>query len=102
MRPWSAHAEDDEACTMVSRRDFIRGSSVLVTTAALVRPWDQVHAQAPAAVAPRVETGDLEVNGKAAKVFGIVQPNCPPGITPGMGTSFRVRLDNRLAEETLV
>ena len=87
---------------MLSRRDFLRASSAIVTTAALVPPWRQVYAQVPAAETLRVDTWDLEVNGKLSKVFGIIQPNGRPGFAADAGTNFRVRLDNKLAEETLV
>jgi FtsP/CotA-like multicopper oxidase with cupredoxin domain len=87
---------------MLNRRDFLRASSAIVTAAALSGPWSHAYAQAPTAEALRVDTLDLEVNGKLSKVFGIIQPNGRPGFAADTGTNFRVRLDNKLAEETLV
>jgi FtsP/CotA-like multicopper oxidase with cupredoxin domain len=87
---------------MLNRRDFLRASSTIVTAAALSGLWSHAYAQAPTAEALRVDTWNLEVNGKLSKVFGIIQPNGRPGFAADVGTTFRVRLENKLTEETLV
>jgi len=44
----------------------------------------------------------IEVNGRAATVFGLTQPDGTHGLVTEVGQRFRVRLENRLAEETLI
>lgn len=44
----------------------------------------------------------LDVRGKAAKVFGLTQPNGKPGLVLRAGTAFDVALENRTDEATLV
>ncbi|MGD9724993.1 MAG: multicopper oxidase family protein [Nitrospiraceae bacterium] len=50
----------------------------------------------------RVENRYIEVNGKAAKVFGLVQPNGTRGLLTHAGRNFRVRLENRADEPTII
>jgi FtsP/CotA-like multicopper oxidase with cupredoxin domain len=44
----------------------------------------------------------LDVNGKAAKVFGLVGPDGAPGITLSPGERFAVTLDNQAGTPTIV
>jgi FtsP/CotA-like multicopper oxidase with cupredoxin domain len=44
----------------------------------------------------------IEVNGKAASVFGISQPNAVVGITTSINQPFRVRLENKIDEPSLI
>ncbi|WP_348602913.1 multicopper oxidase family protein [Chelatococcus daeguensis] len=44
----------------------------------------------------------IEVKGRAATVFGLTQPNGTHGLVAEAGRRFRVRLENRLDEETLI
>mgnify|MGYP000013441654 CR=1 FL=1 len=44
----------------------------------------------------------LEVNGKAASVFGIQQPDGTPGLTLDPGQRFRVDLANEAGEEAII
>lgn len=50
----------------------------------------------------RVDTRVIEVKGRAATVFGLTQPDGTHGLVTEVGQRFRVRLENRLAEETLI
>ncbi|MBP2229165.1 FtsP/CotA-like multicopper oxidase with cupredoxin domain [Azospirillum agricola] len=50
----------------------------------------------------RVERRTLEVNGKAATVFGIRQPNGAAGLALDPGQPFRVDLTNRSGEDTVI
>jgi FtsP/CotA-like multicopper oxidase with cupredoxin domain len=59
-------------------------------------------AQAASATTLRVETRLIEVLGRPATVFGLTQPDGTPGLITEAGQDFRVSLENRLAEETLV
>jgi FtsP/CotA-like multicopper oxidase with cupredoxin domain len=45
---------------------------------------------------------NIEVNGKAASVFGIRQPDGTFGITTDVGKPFRVRLENKIDEPSLI
>ncbi len=44
----------------------------------------------------------LDVNGKPAKVFGLVGPNGQPGLTLAPGEKFAVMLDNQAGTDTIV
>ncbi len=44
----------------------------------------------------------LEVNGRAATVFGITQPDGTPGLYTVVGSPFRVTLRNDIGKDTLV
>ena len=50
----------------------------------------------------RLERRSLEVNGKPASVFGIRQPDGTDGLTTAVGKAFRVRLENRIEEPSLI
>jgi FtsP/CotA-like multicopper oxidase with cupredoxin domain len=50
----------------------------------------------------RVESRTIEVHGKAAKVFGIRQPDGTPDLTTDVTAPFRVRLENHSGEPTLI
>lgn len=44
----------------------------------------------------------IEVNGKPASVFGIRQPDGTSGLVTDVGKRFRVRVENRLDEPSLI
>jgi FtsP/CotA-like multicopper oxidase with cupredoxin domain len=50
----------------------------------------------------RIERRGIEVNGKAASVFGVRQPDGTFGIRTRVGQRFRVRLENRIDEPSLI
>ena len=77
--------------------------TVLLSTlaAAAVRPLPARSGNEPVTVL-RAERHTIEVNGKPAPVFGIAQPDGVQGLTTEVGKRFRVRLENRLGEPTLV
>jgi len=50
----------------------------------------------------RLHRRTLEVNGRAASVYGIAQPNGMHGATFRVGDRFRVRVENRIAEPSLI
>jgi len=88
---------------MLSRRALIAGG-----VAALAAPPIPARAQSSTddgAAAPtilRLERRDIEVNGKAASVYGIRQPDRTFGLTTEVGKPFRVRVENRIAEPSLI
>jgi FtsP/CotA-like multicopper oxidase with cupredoxin domain len=69
--------------------------------AAAFRPGPVPAAEEPVTLL-RAEKRTIEVNGKAASVFGIAQSNGVQGLTTEVGRRFRVRLENRIDEPTLV
>ncbi|MBB1250371.1 multicopper oxidase family protein [Rhizobium sp. G21] len=82
----------------MKRRGFLAGAVALAGGAAFGLP-------APARAAARaltISTRTLEVNGRAATVFGLTAPDGRPGLTFSPGERFRVDLANRLKEETIV
>jgi len=81
-----------------SRRHFLAGSAALAAAAAL----PSLSRAAPAPTILRVVKRSLEVNGRAASVFGIHQPDGTHGLTTIAGTPFYVRLENQAGEATLV
>src|SRR5438552_18639217 len=67
------------------------------------------RARATAAAEPRAATllltagiRTLAVNGKPARVFGLIGPNGKPGITLSPGERFHVDLVNRAATSTII
>lgn len=50
----------------------------------------------------KIESRTLEINGKAAKVFGLVGPGGQQGLSFDAGGPFDVSLENVLAEPTLI
>src|SRR5216684_6287179 len=92
---------------MLSRRAVIVGA---LAASAGVRPIAQ--AQNPSAGGPdgntaprtilRLQRRSIEVNGKPASVFDIRQPDGTSGITTDVGKPFRVRVENRIDEPSLI
>lgn len=54
------------------------------------------------AIALDVVTRTIDVNGKAAKVFGLVGPGGKPGFQLTEGQTYYVKLKNKLVEETSI
>jgi len=84
----------------LSRRKLLAGSAALATAAAL--PSLSSAATAPEPVKLRVVKRSIDVNGRAASVFGIQQPDGTPGLVTDDNRPFRVRLENKSNEDTLV
>lgn len=83
----------------LTRRHFLSASTAAVGTAWVgLRPRDAMAAPTRLDVVHR----SLEVNGRPATVFGIVQPDGTPGLTTAAGRRFQVALRNQIAEPTLV
>lgn len=98
----------------MNRRDFLHGlmaGTALLGTSATIYPnrtWAQTGAPGlpaePVAAARRLAIANrtIEVNGKAARVFSLAQPDGTPGLTLDAGGSFDVALSNRIDEPTLI
>jgi hypothetical protein len=92
---------------MLSRRTVIVGG---LAASASFRPVAQ--AQNPPAATPdgntaprtilQLQRRNIEVNGKPASVFDIRQPDGTFGITTDVGKPFRVRVENRIDEPSLI
>jgi FtsP/CotA-like multicopper oxidase with cupredoxin domain len=88
---------------MLSRRALLAGG-----VAALAAP--PVHSQTQnsadsAGATPtilRLDRRTIDVNGRAASVYGIRQPNGTFGLTTEVGKRFRVRVENRIDEPSLI
>jgi FtsP/CotA-like multicopper oxidase with cupredoxin domain len=50
----------------------------------------------------QLQRRSVEVNGKAASVFGIRQPDGTLGITTEVGRPFRVRVENKIGQPSLI
>ena len=90
---------------MRSRRAFLQ--STLAASAALTLARSQAASQSNAggSVLPtvlRIERRTIEVNGKPASVFGIRQPDGTFGIRTEISKQFRVRMENRIDEPSLI
>ncbi|HXH04359.1 MAG TPA: multicopper oxidase family protein [Candidatus Competibacteraceae bacterium] len=87
----------------LSRRTFLKSLSVL-GAASLAPSW-LLRSAAAAGDDPvllRADTRVIEVNGRSATVFGLLQPDGRHGLITELGRPFRVRLENRLGEPTLI
>ena len=87
----------------MKRRDFLNGlmvgAAALGTSVALrpVRVWAQ---KAPRSLAVGYRT--IDVKGKSARVFGLLQPDETPGLALDAGTEFDVALSSTIDEPTLI
>jgi FtsP/CotA-like multicopper oxidase with cupredoxin domain len=88
---------------MLSRRELLAGGvSSLAAPAILARAQSSTDSATAAPTILRLERRDIEVNGKAASVYGIRQPNRTFGVTTEIGKPFRVRVENGIDELSLI
>lgn len=88
----------------LSRRQFLASTVTAVAGTATAMKL-AAHAAIVAEADPirlRVDSRIIEVSGKPAKVFGLLQPDGSSGILARAGGRFRVRLENRISEPTLI
>ncbi len=88
----------------MNRRDFLTGFAGVAASSFLRLP---ALAQGPApasVIATVLKAGmrTLDINGKAASVYGLVQRNGTPGLIMNAGDNFDVALHNELPDPTLV
>jgi FtsP/CotA-like multicopper oxidase with cupredoxin domain len=84
------------------RRQFLANSAAL--GAGLLTP-SFFSTKATAATDPRpltIATRTLDINGKAATVYGLTGSDGKPGLMLRPGEDFKVALKNRLTEDTIV
>jgi FtsP/CotA-like multicopper oxidase with cupredoxin domain len=84
----------------LSRRSFLVAGAA-IGAASLGAPLARASSHgAPAEIA--IGTRIIEVKGKAAKVFGLLQPDGTHGLVMNAGERFRVRLTNEVQEAALI
>jgi FtsP/CotA-like multicopper oxidase with cupredoxin domain len=83
----------------LSRRRFLAASAA-IGAASLSRLARAASHGAATEIA--IGTRTIEVKGKAAKVFGLHQPDGASGLIMNAGERFRVRLTNNVAEAALI
>lgn len=88
----------------LSRRRVLTATAAAGAVAAVSRlPGMPRVAQAGEEAATiRADTRVIEVHGKPAKVFSLAQPDGTKGYSGTAGDRFRVRLENRTDEDTLI
>jgi FtsP/CotA-like multicopper oxidase with cupredoxin domain len=91
---------------MLSRRAFFLSAIATSAATTFARSQAEPRANVDASSAPqtvlRLERRGIEVNGKPASVFGILQPDGTAGIVTRSGARFRVRVENRIGEPSLI
>ncbi|MBY3184236.1 multicopper oxidase family protein [Rhizobium laguerreae] len=93
----------------MKRRNFLNGlmvgAAALGTSFALppLRTWAQVAAAtSPAPRGLSVGYRTIDVMGRSARVFGLVQPDGRPGLEVEAGTDFDLSLSSAIDEPTLI
>jgi FtsP/CotA-like multicopper oxidase with cupredoxin domain len=82
----------------MSRRRFVAaGLATAAATGTVAPAFGQAAAQKLTAT-----TRSLDVNGKAARVYGLIGPGGKPGVTLGPGERFRIDLVNATEVPTIV
>ena len=85
--------------TCLTRRRLLATGAAL--GAAALAPAARAASDA-SAIELAIATRTIEVKGKAAKVFGLLQPNGAHGLVMNAGERFRVRLSNAVQEPALI
>jgi FtsP/CotA-like multicopper oxidase with cupredoxin domain len=84
---------------MLSRRAFL---SAVAASSATTLARAQTSAKSAPPTVLWIERRSIEVNDKPASVFGIRQPDGTFGIRTEVGKRFRVRLENKIDEPSLI
>lgn len=88
--------------TTPSRRRFLMASAALGTLAALPFPAIMTAQAAVPRRSLTITTRSLDIDGKAATVFGITQPNGTSGLILDPGETMAVDLTNATTEDTII
>jgi len=92
----------------MNRRDFLNTTMTGVAgtaTASFLGLPALAQEPAPASIVATVlkaMTRSLDINGRAATVYGLLQRNGTPGLTMNAGDNFDVALHNELPDPTLI
>ena len=91
---------------MLTRRNVIMGaaasSASFRSIAQTQNPAGVPDGTAPPRTILQLQRRNIEVNGKPASVYGIRQPDGTFGLTTDVGKPFSVRVDNGIAEPSLI
>jgi len=87
---------------LLSRREILASGVAMAVTIPFVAATRTAAAPELARFRLTADTRTLVVNGKPARVFGLVGPNGKPGITLSPGERFRVDLANRAGAATII
>src|SRR5512133_2299122 len=85
---------------MLSRRAFLVSAAAASAATTLARAQPNADNVPPTVL--RIERRSIEVNGKPSSVLGFRQPDGTFGIRTEVGKRFRVRLENRIEEPSLI
>src|SRR5258708_15810823 len=97
-----AAMRENERPALLTRRQILASSVAIAGTMPFLTKERAAAASEPRDAELRLTAGTrtLAVNGKAARVFGLVGPNGNPGITPSPGQRFHVDLVNQSGTST--
>jgi FtsP/CotA-like multicopper oxidase with cupredoxin domain len=85
---------------MLSRRAFLVSAAAASAATTPARAQPNTEQAAPTVL--RIERRSIEVNGKPASVLGVRQGDGTFGIRTEVGKRFRVRLENKIEEPSLI
>ena len=85
----------------MNRREFLKTAGLAIGGVAASQFVPRLGLAATSQRQLTIDTRTLEVNGKAATVYGLTE-NGKPGLTFAPGERFSVALSNRLKEETII
>lgn len=85
----------------MNRREFLKTAGLAVGSLAASQFVPRLGLAAPNQRQLTIDTRTLDVNGKAATVYGLTE-NGKPGLTFAPDERFSVSLSNRLKEETII
>jgi hypothetical protein len=95
---------ENEKLTRLTRRQILASGVAMAGTIPFLPITRATAAPAPSTAKLRLTAGTrtLAVNGKPARVFGLIGPNGNPGITLSPGERFHVDLVNRAGASTII
>jgi FtsP/CotA-like multicopper oxidase with cupredoxin domain len=95
---------ENEKSTLLTRRQILASGVAMAGTIPFLPITRAAAAPDPRAASLRLTAGTrtLAVNGKSARVFGLIGPNGKPGITLSPGGRFHVDLVNEAGASTII
>jgi FtsP/CotA-like multicopper oxidase with cupredoxin domain len=95
---------DTKTPTLLTRRQILASGAAMAGAIPFISTTRAIAAPKPRTAALRLTAGTrtLAVNGKPARVFGLIGPNGKPGITLSPGERFHVDLVNEADTSTIV
>src|SRR6202049_3624241 len=95
---------ENEKPTLLTRRQILASSLAIASAIPFLSTTRAAPAPETRTARLRLTAGTrtLDVNGKSARVFGLIGPNGKPGITFSPGERFDVELVNQAGTSTIV